>query len=202
MGEVAQIGGFDFDRRNGEPRLVTILRVGKLIVGDAQELCLIRNISDGGLKAHVYSPRFEGDRVTVELRSDMRIDGTVRWVVEDNVGIEFDRRTPVAELLAHDPRKHRAPRLAIGGHARLKIGADSWQVELRDLSQGGAKIAIADPLLVGEDAVVLVANMRPLKAVVRWQEDGQAGLEFLPRIPFDELIQWLGLKGGHERPEG
>lgn len=198
-------GGGDVsgDRRAGESRLVTILRIGKLIKGEAQELCLIRNISEGGLKAHVYSPHTAGDRITVEFGSDTRVSGTVRWVRDDNIGMEFDARVDVAELLKPEAaagRKPRAPRLDIRGQARLRIGADVWRVEVRDLSQGGAKIKIDDPLHVGEDCVVTVDGLRPVKAVVRWQEDGSAGLEFLPRIPFDELIQWLGLQAEQERP--
>lgn len=196
-------GDVSEDRRAGESRLVTILRVGKLIKGAAQELCLIRNISDGGLKAHVYSPHIVGDHITVEFGSDSRVSGTVRWVRDDNIGMEFDECVEIAELLKPEPgagRKPRAPRLDICGTARLEIGADVWRVEVRDLSQGGAKIAIDDPLHVGEDCVVTVDGLRPVKAVVRWHEFGKAGLEFLPRIPFDELIQWLGLQAEQERP--
>lgn len=193
------------DRRAEEHRLITILRVGKLIAGDCQELCLIRNISEGGLMAHVYSAHEVDDRVVVELKSDTQIMGTIRWVRDDNIGVAFDERIDVGELLRHHPaddgKRPRAPRLDIRGYARLKIGADHWRVEVRDLSQGGAKVKIDDPLPVGEDAVVTVDGLRPVKAIVRWQEFGQAGLEFIPRIAFDELIQWLGLRTDGEAHE-
>lgn len=164
-------GDMAADRRAGESRLVTILRVGKLVKGGCQELCLIRNISERGLKAHVYSSHEVGERITVEFDSDSRVSGTVRWVRDDNIGMEFDDRADVAELLKPEEaagRKPRAPRLDIRGSARLRIGADIWRVEVRDLSQGGARIAIDDPLHVGEDCVVTLDGLRPVKAVVRW----------------------------------
>lgn len=185
------------DRRRNQ-RLITILRVGKMICAKRQELCLIRNISEGGLMAHVYSPHTVGDRVAIELKSDQTVTGTIRWVKDDNVGVTFDEKVDVSEILrnqeALDGRKPRAPRLEVHGYARLKIGTESWHVEIRDLSQRGAKIAVSGVLPTDEDAVVNIDGLRPVKAVVRWQHGGYAGLEFLPTIPLDELVEWLRLE--------
>jgi hypothetical protein len=185
------------DRRRNQ-RLITILRVGKMICAKRQELCLIRNISEGGLMAHVYSPHAVGDRVAIELKTHQTVPGTIRWVNGDNVGVTFDEKVDVAEILrnqeAEDGRKPRAPRLEVHGHARLKIGPVSWHVEIRDLSQRGAKVAVSGALPTDEDAVVTIDGLRPVKAVVRWQRGGYAGLEFLPSIPLDELVHWLGLE--------
>ncbi len=190
------------DRRQGQ-RLITILRVGKMICARNQELCLIRNISEGGLMAHVYSPHEVGDRVVIELKSDECVAGTIRWVQGDNVGIIFDEKVDVSEVLRNrgldDGRKPRAPRLEVRGYARLRIGAETWRVEVSDLSQGGAKVKVDDYLPVDEDAVVTIDGLRPVKAVIRWQEGDYVGLEFLPTIPLEELVQWLGLR--RERDE-
>lgn len=192
------------DRRQDQ-RLITILRVGKMICARNQELCLIRNISEGGLMAHVYSPHEVGDRVVIELKSDHCVAGTIRWLQGDNVGIVFDERVDVAEVLrnrgAGDGRRPRAPRLEVRGYARLRIGSETWRVEVSDLSQGGAKVKVADYLPVDEDAVVTIDGLRPVKAVIRWQEGDYAGLEFLPIIPLEELVQWLGLRREREERE-
>lgn len=191
------------DRRQGQ-RLITILRVGKMICARNQELCLIRNISEGGLMAHVYSPHEAGDRVVIELKSDHCVAGTIRWVQDDNVGIVFDEKIDVTEILrnrgAEDGRKARAPRLDVRGYARLRIGSETWRVEVSDLSQGGAKVKVSDYLPLDEDAVVTIDGLRPVKAVIRWQEDDYVGLEFLPLIPLDELVHWLDLR--RERNHG
>jgi hypothetical protein len=191
------------DRRQGQ-RLITILRVGKMICARNQELCLIRNISEGGLMAHVYSPHDVGDRVVIELKSDHCVTGTIGWVQDDNVGIVFDERIDVTEILRNrgpeGGRKARAPRLDVRGYARLRIGADTWRVEVSDLSQGGAKVKVDGYLPLDEDAVVTIDGLRPVKAVIRWQEDEYVGLEFLPLIPLDELVHWLDLR--RERDHG
>src|SRR3712207_2902356 len=85
-------------RRHG--RHLTILRVGALIIGGRRELCLIRNISAGGLMAHVYSAMQVGQRLAVELKGDQAVAGEVAWVEDANIGITFDEPIDVEEILA------------------------------------------------------------------------------------------------------
>ncbi len=42
------------DRRGGE-RYVRLLRVGAIVIEDRRELCLIRNVSAGGMMIRAYS---------------------------------------------------------------------------------------------------------------------------------------------------
>src|SRR5436853_1460849 len=68
--------------RRADERLIKILRVGTLIIDGRRELCLIRNISAGGVMAHVYSSLKPGQRVTVELKATQPIAGRVVWIRE------------------------------------------------------------------------------------------------------------------------
>jgi len=182
------------ERRIGE-RHMTILRIGKLVTGGRQELCLIRNISSGGLMAHVYAPHGLGDRVEIELKSDERLSGEVIWVREGHIGVRFDGAIEISDILTHRPRedgrKSRPPRLDVSCRARLKVGADSHRVEIRDISQGGVKVEIEHLLEAGSDVLINVDGLDPMKGVVRWCRDGLAGLAFLRPIPFDALTGWL-----------
>src|SRR4051812_22549939 len=71
------------DRRDNA-RHLKILRVGTLIIGDHRELCLIRNISAGGLMAHVYSNLTVGQEISVSLKSAQLLTGTVAWLKDGN----------------------------------------------------------------------------------------------------------------------
>src|SRR5688572_11518627 len=68
-----------YEERRETDRHVTILRVGILVVEGRRELCLIRNVSSGGLKAHVYSPLVVGQRVAIEFRTEQPMSGTIVW---------------------------------------------------------------------------------------------------------------------------
>lgn len=183
------------ERRHGQ-RHLTILRVGALTIDGERELCLVRNISAGGVMAHVYRPVEVGTRVTVEIKSDEALDGKVVWEADSNIGIAFDEKIDVAELLASsksadDGRRARRPRIQIDRPAKLRIGSEAFAVHAHDISQAGIKLSTDQALPVDGDVVVTLEGMRPLPGIVRWARDGQYGVSLLQVIPIAELCEWL-----------
>ena len=173
--------GFSFAEAVPEPperrcdeRFITILRVGVLIVDGRRELCLMRNISAGGLMAHVYSLVEEGQRVTVELKSNQAIGGTIAWVRGANAGIAFDESVDIAALLANpavldNGWRPRLPRIEVMRWGTLRAGARTWRVQSRDISQGGIKIDTDQSFEPGEEIVLTLDHFRPVPGTVRWQ---------------------------------
>jgi hypothetical protein len=189
--------------RRQAPRHLTILRVGALIGPEGRELCLIRNISAGGLMVHVYSRHEYGESVAVELKGNQQTKGKVIWVCDSNIGIQFDDPIDVAEILSNQAAldngwQPRLPRIELDRLATLRCGAKLYGVNTRDISQGGVKIECDQPLEVGREVVLTMERFRPLQALVRWCEGGMAGLSFNQLIPFPELMGWLktGESGG------
>lgn len=183
------------DRRR-QSRHMTILRVGTLIIDGRRELCLIRNISAGGLKAHVYSTLESGQQVFVELKTNHRIPGQVTWIEASTVGIAFDEPADVEELLASQSVldngwRPRLPRVEVDRLATLRLGAKTFGVSTRDISQGGVKIETDQPFEVGDEIVLTLDKFRPVHGVVRWYHEGLCGISFNHVIPFHELMGWL-----------
>ena len=186
--------------RRADERLIKILRVGTLIIDGRRELCLIRNISAGGLMAHVYSRLVAGTRVEVELKPRQPVPGRVVWVREANVGIQFDRKMDVAELLANpqvfdNGWRPRTPRVEIDRMATLRAGARTWWVQARDISQSGVKVETDLPPAAGTEVVVALEGFRPIAGLVRWSRAQDCGIAFNALIPFGELIDWLKADG-------
>ena len=186
------------DRRR-QQRHLTILRVGTLTVDGTRELCLVRNISAGGVMAHVYRHLPVGTRVEVEIKNDDPLPGRVVWEADANVGIAFDEKIDVPDLLASskllgDGRQARRPRVQINRLAKLRCGADVHFVDALDISQGGVKLVVEAALPVDADVVVTLDGFRPLPGIVRWVRDGHCGISFIQVIPIGELCEWL--RGG------
>jgi hypothetical protein len=182
--------------RRGSERHLKILRVGTLIVDGRRELCLIRNISAGGLMAHVYSRLATGAAVEVELKTRQPVAGRVVWVREANAGIQFDRKMDVAGLLANPSLldngwRPRTPRVEIDRMATLRAGARTWWVQARDISQSGVKVETDLPPPAGSEVVIALEGFRPLAGLVRWSREQECGVAFNALIPFGELIDWL-----------
>ena len=183
------------DRRR-QTRHMTILRVGTLIIDGQRELCLIRNISAGGLMAHIYSPLTVGQQLSVELKTNHRISGSVTWIEGSNVGIAFDEPVDVEELLAtqtvlENGWRPRLPRVEVDRLATLRLGAKTYGVSTRDISQGGVKIETDQPFHVGDEVVLTLDKFRSLHGTVRWYHDGLCGIAFNQVIPFHDLMGWL-----------
>lgn len=183
------------DRRRDQ-RHLTILRVGTLIVDGRKELCLVRNISGGGLMAHVYSTLENGQAVAVELKANHPIPGRVVWLQGSNAGIGFDQPIDLPEILANpavmeNGWRPRMPRVEIERLGTLRAGSAVVWVTARDISQGGVRLESDQPVPDGADVVLTLEGFRPVHGVVRWTREGECGISFNQVIPFTELMGWL-----------
>jgi hypothetical protein len=185
----------DGDRRSHD-RHVTILRVALLHTARSKELCVVRNISAGGLSARVYRTFAVGELVQVELKCDERIEGTVQWVRDCDIGIAFVREIEVEAVLTsrwvtEDGRRQRLPRIDLDCRCRLRVGSRFYLGTLRDISQGGAKVHVQRPFQGSGDAVLTLPELGFLESSVRWSHRTIVGLSFNERLPFTVLAHWL-----------
>ena len=183
--------------RRADQRHLSVFRVGKLITPAGQELCLVRNISSGGLMAHIYSPHEAGEHVAIELKAGSTVSGNIVWSRDKKIGVQFDDKVEVAEVLAPQPNEDeanhiaRAPRLDVKRRGRLRVGAHYQLIEIQDISQGGTKFAPAGDTKTGDEVVLLLDGLPPLSGIIRWRHGEAAGITFKMSIPFEQLAQWI-----------
>ena len=180
------------NRREGE-RHVTLYRVGSIIIDGRRELCLIKNISAGGMMIRAYCDVTCDMRVSVELKSGHPIQGAVSWVRDSSVGIAFDEPVDVIDLLSasmEGPRP-RMPRIEIDCYANIRDGSTVHRMRLRDISQGGLKVEITTTLASGTDVIVTLPGLEPQPCVVRWNEAGYTGITFNRLLALPLLVAWL-----------
>lgn len=182
------------ERRREERELLSVYRSATLRWQSVEALCLIRNISSGGLMGRLHAELAAGEPVTIEIRSGNFISGHVAWSDGDLVGIAFDSRIDVLEVL-HAPTAgqpgltQRMPRLRISCPVGLLVAGNRHQVTLVDVSQGGAKLA-TEILREGDEVTVAIQGLDPHRGVVRWAHDGRAGVSFLAPLGFEPLARW------------
>lgn len=182
----------DANRRE-DTRYKTVMRVAKLFVRGRETLCLVRNISAGGLMAQVYQPFNPADRLEIEFASELRVAGEIAWVEDPHVGVRFDQKIEVLEALGvpEDFRRRgyklRRPRVPLAGRATLRTNGRYLPVEILDVSQGGLKVASAERLPLNAPVSVITPNHPALSGNVRWQRDGHIGIAFAAAIPLDDL---------------
>lgn len=180
------------DARSDE-RHLTLFRVGSLIVGGSRELCLIKNVSATGMMIRAYTTLREGMPVSVELKQGQMVAGTVRWVRGQSVGIMFDQRVDVVELLSSSmegPRP-RMPRVEVNCITSVRQGANVFGLMAHDVSQGGAKVECTKGLELGGEVMITLPGLPTIPGVVRWQEGNYYGISFNRLLALSELVEWL-----------
>lgn len=188
--------GANEEHRRSDRQVVTVRWVAKMTGDRGQELCLIRNISTGGVMANIYSPHEVGEEISLEIRSGQQLAGEIVWMSDGCIGVRFRQQIDVEEMLksassSKSTLRTRAPRIEVYGRANIKVGNRIYSVDLCDLSQGGVKVTLPEPIKPNDEAVVSISGLEDRKSLIRWQKDGRAGLSFVRPISFDLLVEWL-----------
>ena len=180
------------ERRDGE-RHLTLFRVGTIIFGDRRELCLIKNVSAGGMLIRAYSAFESGAPVAIELKQGETIAAKISWVRDECAGIEFDAPVDVVDLLANSMTgpKPRMPRIEICCIASIRQDGDVFGVRARDISQGGIKVESKSDLKLGAEVVVSLPGLPPMPGVVRWKEAPSYGITYNRLLALTDLVAWL-----------
>jgi hypothetical protein len=180
------------DRRESE-RHLSLLRVGAIVVEDRRELCLIRNISAGGMMIRAYSDIAVGTPLSVELKQGDPVTGKVQWVDEGMTGVTFDSPIDVIGLLTPTGQglRPRLPRIEVECTAWVRQEAQVIRTRAMNVSQGGVCVDSPSPLSVGGDVVVTLPGLTPAAGVVKWSDDSAYGIGFNRALVLSELVQWL-----------
>lgn len=180
------------ERRDGE-RHLTLFRVGTLIVGDRRELCLIKNVSAGGMLVRAYSMLEPGTPLAIEMKEGETIPARVTWSRDECAGLEFEAPVDVVALLASsmDGPKPRMPRIEVCSIITVRQDGDVHGMRARDISQGGIKADGDRDLNLGADVVVTLPGLAPIQGVVRWRDGKSYGITFNQLMALSDLVAWL-----------
>ena len=180
------------DRRKGE-RYFSLLRVGALIVDGRRELCLIRNVSAGGMMIRPYSPIQQGARISVELKHGVTVSGEAQWTDSGLVGVSFDEPIDVVALLtkSEDGPQPRMPRIALDCLVWVRQDADVYRSRAINISQGGLCVRMDEELDPAAHVIISTPGLSPTAGVVKWQDGDFYGLGFNRVFAVDELMDFL-----------
>ena len=187
--------GVGFDRRGGA-RYRTVFKVGVLQRHDFKELCLIRDISAGGLRARVYRYVPVGDMIEIEMNTGHVLRGVVVWERDMCVGVQFAGSIDLEAILATQDltlagKRIRSPRMPVDCHVTMRLDGRLHNGRLCDISQGGAKVRTALPLASRGDIVLMLPGFTAFHGSAQWIENDLVGLSLNRSIAFEPLVRWI-----------
>lgn len=175
------------------PRFTLMLRAGKLI-GRGQFLCILRDVSERGVKARLFHPLPPGKRFELELGNGEHYPLDLVWQDGGQAGFRFANGPVDVALLLDEagPFRKRQIRLQLHLPVRIVVGGHKRIAMLRDISQQGALIDTAAPLALGQQLRLEASGLPTLFAKVRWRQKAAHGLVFETIFRLDELARMAG----------
>ncbi|MXP10454.1 PilZ domain-containing protein [Pseudoblastomonas halimionae] len=178
-------------------RMVTLLMLGRLGRRGSDTICRIRNVSSGGMGIETISPLEKGERIAIEARSGVCLEGHVAWTNDLSAGIAFAGQVDQEILLSAPVGPSgarliaRSPRFAASASARLDIDGCPTEVHLVNISLGGCRVAADFSIPRHAEVFLTLPGMAPLACSSRSSTDNNVGLVFANKIQFASFAQWL-----------
>lgn len=182
--------------RRAAKRHMSVFLLAKITTEGRQALGRVLNLSQTGAKVETSLAFKSGDTLTLEIRSDLKAAGKVRWVRSGTVGVEFDHPVDVSRFLSrHQAKlgrvKPRAPRYVCEAEATVNAETKSSVFKVRDVSLSGAGLAGKMPLNRDDEVLVTIFGLKPRRAKVIWANADGVGITFLKPLDFRDFESWL-----------
>lgn len=187
--------------RRAAKRHVSVFLLAKVTTAHNQALGRVLNLSQHGAKIETRLGLNPGDALTLEIRSDLKAQATVRWARGQWMGVEFDHPVDVERFLTRQQDKlsrvrPRAPRYMCDAKATVSAESETSVLKVRDVSLSGAGLAGEAALGIGDEVIVTIFGLQSRRAKVVWANSKGVGITFLMPLDFRDFEAWLNENAG------
>lgn len=177
--------------RRSAPRFTLLIRTAKLVLGEREYLCIIRDASRTGVKLRLFNELPQAEGFELELANGERFAVEPVWMSDDHAGFRFPEEIDVVRLIDPNrgPYPNRKLRLRTLITGELGWGHDSCDIVFENLSQQGAGIICDERLAIDQLVRVRMGPLPQFYAKVRWRKKPHYGLIFEQTLTFEELAR-------------
>jgi PilZ domain len=175
-------------------RFALVLRATKLVAASGEYLCVLRDVSAGGVRIRLFHPLPPGEQFRLELGSGHAHPIEPVWQRSGYVGFRFaDGKIDANELVREaSPFPKRPIRLRLERPGIVTLGEERRAAAVGDISQHGAQIEVMPSLALGERVRLAVPGLPARVARVVWRRRRMHGLAFEQAWRLDELATLIG----------
>ena len=176
------------ERRN-TPRFTLLIRAAKLIAGDSEQICIIRDASVEGIRVRLFGPLLQTEGLELDLANGERFAVDQVWSEGENAGFQFRGEVDLARLVevAHGRHRKRELRVRARLEGRIHTGTQSFTAQFENLSRQGACIECEERLSIDQLVRVETGHVEPFFAKARWRRQPRYGLIFEETLSFEDL---------------
>ncbi len=175
------------------PRASVVIRAAKLIAGQRELLCIIRNISRTGLMIRAFEPLPKTEGLILETETGACHEVDLIWTDGLQAGLRFRAPIEVEGFLkdTEKPFSRRPVRLATTLVAEVRTDGGLALGRIVNISRSGAQIECARHLALDERVCLSISGMPLIAARIRWRSKPFYGVTFENAFRLDELGRLL-----------
>ena len=188
----ADAGDSMSDQRGAE-RFRLLLRVAKLRTTTGEFLCVLRDISDLGLKVRIFHDIPKDALCELELGGGEIFQVQRVWQHSGHAGFKFAGSPVEVDRLIEEagpfPKRHIRLRLKRPVPVMLMTDGLAMPAHLCDISQHGAALSFERRLAIGQQVRIVTPHLPELTARVRWRRGRLHGIVFQEGFRLDALAE-------------
>jgi len=175
--------------RRASPRFALLIRAAKLIIGEKEYLCIVRDASVEGVKIRHFGPLPECDILTLELANGEAFFAELVWASESHAGLKFRSDVDLSRIvsISQGDFPKRELRLKTNMTALIERDCGTLSAVVRNPSQRGALIEYQERLARGEMLRLSIEGLWPVLAKVLRRHGTEYGLIFETTLTYEEL---------------
>lgn len=165
------------------PRFTLLIRAAKLVSGQGEFVCVIRDVSETGVSVRMFHARPGCVAFELHMPGGTAYPVLPVWQRDNEAGFRFAEPVDVTQLINESgDYPKRGIRLGLCFPIIVSTITGQCEGEVENISQQGARITC--PMLLAIDQTVRIeapgigGNMREVRAKVRWRRGSQYGLVF------------------------
>jgi PilZ domain len=168
-----------FEEMRGAQRFTLLIRTAKLVSETGEYLCIIRDVSETGVRLRLFHDLPADTRMALELANGELYFIERVWERDSHAGFRFATPIDVHAFIAEvSPYPRRQMRLRMQFPAVLTAGVQASVATVRDLSSQGARIETARHLALGQRLKLEADGFPAVMAKVCWRNGSDYGLAF------------------------
>jgi PilZ domain len=196
----AQLGA----EQRGAQRFILLIRTAKLVCESGEFICVVRDVSETGLRVRLFHDLPADRRMALELGNGEVYFIEKVWENDQLAGFQFSAPIDVQGFIAEvSPYPRRHLRLRMQVPATVSLDGTANAATIFDFSQNGARIETSRHIGVGQKVRLDAEHLPPLTGTICWRSGQEYGLaleQFFSLEGFALLSAELQLTGASSAP--
>ncbi|WP_311268964.1 PilZ domain-containing protein [Sphingobium sp. WCS2017Hpa-17] len=183
--------------RRQDWRAATVFTIGKISFAGRSLPCMVRDLSDGGMRIQMPFPPAPGTRILIEMRGLEPRLARICWTSGHEAGLMFDLRCSPADIFAARSNKAgriaRQPRFAFRRDASLIVDDIPVPARIENISVGGVRLAVPTLLERGKPGVLdlMLGDRQGMAGEICWVQEDSCGFRFIQPVSSVALANML-----------